>query len=195
MDAVALTRSARFTGVAGKILLTAFFLLAAGTGIAGHQSSAVTKKSSPRSGQISGHVYSAETGAPLAKAVVSLSSQEDGNSQETASVQTGPDGSFSFSALVAGKYDVSVERCGFVTQSYEAASTSSGDSDDAISLAAGQRLEGIDFQLQRGGVISGTVTDQDGEPVPGLLVQAMAFPFQPGGAQTSMRSSLNVIHR
>jgi len=183
---VALTRSARFFGGIGKCLLTLLLLLVAtGNLRARQQSSPASKNSAPATGQISGHVYSAANGAPLAKAVVTLTQVVDGDEQPARSVQTVSDGSFAFDALAPGKYGLSVTRCGFITQSLPEDGAYSDTSDAAVSLSAGQRRDGMEIKLLRGGVISGNVTDQDGEAVPDLLVQAMAFPYQPGGAQSS----------
>jgi protocatechuate 3,4-dioxygenase beta subunit len=186
VNGLALTRSARVSGVAGKILLTIFFLLVfIGSAIARQRSSPSLTNSIPPSGEISGHVYSAATGAPVAKAVVTLVRRTEGESARIESVQTDSGGAFIFASLAAGKYELSAERCGFISQSFVDTSSSSGDSGGTLALAAGQKRDGLDFQMPRGGVISGSVTDQDGEPVPKLMVQALAFPYQPGGAQTS----------
>jgi hypothetical protein len=178
---VALTRSARFSGDAGKILLTVFLLFVfIGSVQARQQSANNSKKSEPPSGIISGHVYSAATGQPLGKAVVTLQLRsEDPNPP---SFETASDGAFAFTALPVGTYDVLIERCGYATHTVEEAST---DSDSVIALRAGEKREGLTYHLLRGGVISGTVTDGDNEPVPGLLVEARALPYQPGGDNTS----------
>jgi hypothetical protein len=41
----------------------------------------------------------------------------------------------------------------------------------------------LEFRLERAGVISGTVTDEDNDPVEGLLVRAQRLRFSPGGRQ------------
>jgi len=184
LNAVALTRSARVSGDVGKLLVTVIFLLLLFGDISfGQQSPNNSKDPDPRTGQISGHIYSAATGAPLTKAVVTITQEIDGDQQRAWSVQTGADGSFVFTALAAGKYGLSVERCGFISHALEEDGAYSNDPDSAISLTASQKREGIEIHLLQGGVISGNVTDQDGEPVPELFVRAMSFPYQPGGTQ------------
>jgi hypothetical protein len=175
VNGLALTRSARVSGVAGKTLLIVLFLLVFfGSAFAHQQSANDSKNSDPPTGQISGHIYSASTGAPLAKAVVALEFQ----SQEAnpPSVETGSDGTFVFTSLPPGKYSLSVERCGYLPGSFE-----NNDFSSLISLRPAEKREGIDIRLQRGGVISGSVTDADNEPVPGLLIEAKSFPYKPGG--------------
>jgi hypothetical protein len=182
---VALTRSARFSGDAGKILVTAFllfvFLLAFLSGAqARQQSSNNSAKSDPPSGQISGHVFAADTGTPLAKAVVSL--EVAGNSPISESVETTADGVFHFTGLAPGKYLISIERCGYISEPHAYGTPTFSAGDDLVSLTAGEKREALDFRLKRGGVISGSVTDEDNEPVPGMIVQALPFPYEPGGS-------------
>src|SRR5271169_586913 len=103
MNAVALTRSARVSGDVGKFLVTFIFLFVLFSDITvGQQSPNNSKDPDPRTGQISGHIYSAATGVPLAKAVVTITQEIDGVQQRPSSVQTGSDGSFLFTALAAG---------------------------------------------------------------------------------------------
>jgi protocatechuate 3,4-dioxygenase beta subunit len=175
VNGLALTRSARVSGVAGKILLTAFFsLVFFGSAIARQQSAINSNNSAPHTGQIAGHIYSAVTGQPLAKAVVALEFQSD--EANPPSIETGSDGAFVFTSLAPGKYAVSVERCGYIDGTFE-----DNDFKSLISLDRGQKREGIDIRLERGGAISGSITDADNEPVPGLLIEAKSFPYQPGG--------------
>lgn len=182
MGEVALTRSARFSGDAGKILLTAFLFLVFLSVAQGRQQSANnSNKSDPPSGQISGHVYSAVTGAPLAKAVVTLQFQELGGGPAQGDIETGSDGSFRFVGVAPGKYQILVDRCGYLAQIDAGNGANVLGSDSGISLGAGEKREGINFRLVRGGVISGTVTDGDNEPVSGLQVEARAYPYAPGG--------------
>jgi len=179
---VALTRSARFSGDVGKILLITFLLFVfLGSASGRQQSTNNSKNSGPPSGQISGHVYSVETGAPLAKAVVSIEFQGEGDNPPPGDIQTGADGSFLFTSLAPGKYAISVKRCGYISQPGSEIGMASTGSDSSVSLAQGEKHDEIKFFLVRGGIISGTVTDGDNEPVPGLLVEARSYPFVPGG--------------
>jgi protocatechuate 3,4-dioxygenase beta subunit len=180
VDGVALTRSARVSGDVGKVLLTVLFLLVFfESAIARQQSANNSKNSDPPSGQISGRVYSAATGQPLAKAVVSLENPAGDPVAGHEDIQTGSDGSFQFAGVAPGKYQISVSRCGYL--SHSGSETNLNDSDPVVALGPGEKREGLSFHLVRGGVISGTVTDEENEPVPGLQVEAMAYPYEPGG--------------
>jgi hypothetical protein len=57
-----------------------------------------------------------------------------------------------------------------------------GEAGTPIELADGQTAEKVNFVLSRGGVISGRIVDDGGEPVAGTMVSAMRFQFM-GGAR------------
>ena len=50
-----------------------------------------------------------------------------------------------------------------------------------MELTNGQLIDRVDFALPRGGVITGRVTDQLGEPVTGVSMEAMRYHYLPGG--------------
>lgn len=117
------------------------------------------------SGQISGHVYRADTGVPIAKAIVTL--EGVGNSM----TQTDADGGYSFLKIGPGSYLVQVTRTGFISGYFVEEHTNSARS--AVRLDAGQKLEKIDIRLGRAAIISEKMTDVDGDPVEGLKVYAI----------------------
>lgn len=141
------------------------------------------------SGQISGHVYRADSNAPLAKVVVTLYGRSDEDGSTSSSIATGPDGSFTFAGLPPGKYVLNAERCGFIQQMLSGLDANSVDGSVFISLSEGQKIDGFDFRMIQGGVISGVVTDEDGEPVPGLLVSALSYSYEAGGGRSENPSS------
>lgn len=97
-------------------------------------------------GEISGHVYRADTGTPLANAIVTLSSSPSGNAQ---SKRTATDGSYQFTALAPGFYWVSAYRTGFVGQvsGKNEPQTVGLCPPSCVSLSGGQKLDGIDLRL------------------------------------------------
>jgi hypothetical protein len=86
-------------------------------------------------------------------------------------VVTGTDGRFQFTGLRQGKYGLSAERIDFSRQAYQQRSL-------LVNLSTGivtgehERTEDLVFGLIPGGVITGTVTDNRGNPVPGMRVLA-----------------------
>jgi hypothetical protein len=138
---------------------------------------------------IGGRVTAADSGAPIYRAVVTLS----GGSAQRA-VATDREGRYRFNNLPAGVYSLiampASNRAGYQAAAYGAIpAVASIPGGKPIELAEGQRVENIDMALPRTGVITGRVTDTDGEPAARIQVAAFMIrsgqePSQAGGAQT-----------
>ena len=126
-------------------------------------------------GRISGHVYRADNGEPLAKAIVTL--LVDTYSPEIMT-RTESDGSYSFTNLGRATYRVSASRTGFITGKYVGLGEGWHQN---ILLENRQKLDNIDIQLEQASVISGKVTELDGDPVEGLQVFAVYPLYSEGG--------------
>jgi hypothetical protein len=72
-----------------------------------------------------------------------------------------PDGLYRITGVPAGRYRVTVFSPSHVQERDE----DTGDSGKSINLSDGEAVEGIDFDLEPGAVITGTVTDQSGRPL------------------------------
>lgn len=119
-----------------------------------------------KSGVIQGQVLGAEGEVPLAEATVVLYAADGRGNEHPTTARTDDRGEYEFSDLKAGKYLVQATRNGYLRQSY-GEKTSSGSGRQVgtpLSLASGQVLGGIDFELIRGGVVEGAVVDQHNEP-------------------------------
>jgi len=137
-------------------------------------------------GQISGHVYRSDTGEPIPKAQVELSAADQDTAKAAGAeriVRTGADGAFLFPDLPAGSYQLEVWRNGFAEFSWEQAEQESEKlrSERTVSLKAGQKLENLLLRLHPAGVISGQVSDEDQDALPGLEVYALSVDYLPGG--------------
>ena len=126
---------------------------------------------------IKGQVMAGGTGAPVRRAQVRAMSMEARGGGVTS---TDGNGSFEIRDLPAGRYTVTVTKGGFAQAQF--GQRRPGDMGTPIVLADGQTAEKVNFVLSRGGVISGTVVDDGGEPVAGTQVAAMRFQFM-GGAR------------
>lgn len=110
--------------------------------------------------RITGTVVNASSGKPLDRAVVSLESPgADGHL--IVSVQTGEDGAFAFEHLAAGKYALRSSRRGFLTSGYD----DHEEFSTAIVTGEGLDSEGLIFKMTPDAVITGTITDEAGDPV------------------------------
>lgn len=129
-------------------------------------------------GKVAGTVHRMDDGSPLPKATVTLA--PEGRQAEASSVITDGNGRFEFPEVSPGRYQVRAQRNGYVAQSYGQRGAGRGMS---ISVEPGQSMQRLDFRLERAGVISGSVIDEDNEPVEGVDVRAMRVRFSPGGRE------------
>ncbi len=134
-------------------------------------------KANAQKGQISGQVLDSGTGQPLKKAWVTARQTERGSRGGSTAV-TDAQGNFLLKDLDAGRYILSVQRNGYVSQVY--GQRSAGEQGTTISLNAGQNLTDITFRLIQGGVITGRVVDEDSEPLAHAQVQALQFRYMQG---------------
>jgi hypothetical protein len=119
---------------------------------------------------VAGQVVRADTKTPLRKARVVLTSADDRAVAPYVAI-TDAEGQFTISGILPARYDMSVERDGYIPKAYGA--DESGDSSAILSLKAGQQITGLLFRLQRFGVTSGRVLDEDGDPAQGITVEAV----------------------
>ena len=122
-----------------------------------------------------GYVVAASTGAPVRRAQIRAMSQEGRGGGVTS---TDNEGRFEIKDLVAGRYSLTVQKAGYVTAMY--GQKRPNEPGTPIDLADGQIAEKLAFNLSRGGVISGVIVDDGGEPIAGTMVQVMRFQFMGG---------------
>jgi hypothetical protein len=146
-------------------------------------------------GRISGRVVAADTGRPLKRARVFATAAE---LPQGRGVLTDDNGAFELTDLPAGRYSVTANRAGFVGLTYGQRRPLQAGT--PLQLGDGQQLKGVDFSLPRGSVIAGRVSDQDGDPMPGVNVQVLRYQYlqgdrratQAGNAQTDDRGQYRV---
>ena len=93
----------------------------------------------------------------------------------TESATTDADGRYEISSLPAGRYSIFVSRNGYVSLQF--GQQRPFESGRPLDLGDGQLMDRIDFALPRGSVITGRVTDEVGEPMAGVRVQAMRYQY------------------
>lgn len=126
--------------------------------------------------RIRGRVVSADNGTPLRRALVRVSA---GELRVNRVVTTDAEGNYEFAELPAGRYNIFVIRSGFVSLQF--GQRRPFESGRPLDVANAQIVEKIDFALPRGGVIAGRVTDEVGEPLAGVRMQAMRYQYLPSG--------------
>ena len=143
-----------------------------------------TSKPAAPTARVAGRVTAADTGKPLNRAIVQLMAQP---SKVIRIAQTDRDGRYEFRNVAAGRYGVTPSKEGYVFISENPFAGGRG-----IEVADGEVANNHDFTLSRGSVITGQITDDFGEPMANVLVQAARFQFRPSGArQLIMGSSGN----
>jgi protocatechuate 3,4-dioxygenase beta subunit len=131
----------------------------------------------PRTGtaRIRGVVTAADSGAPLRRVVVRLSSAELRQGRTT---MTDGDGRYEFRDLPAGRFTLTFSKAGFVTLQY--GQRRPFERGRPIELRDGEPLDAVHVSLPRGSVITGRVIDEFGDPVAGAFVTAMRYRFLRG---------------
>jgi protocatechuate 3,4-dioxygenase beta subunit len=162
-----------FSAVLSSALLVA---AAAAAQVAPPRDAAPPSQQKPAVGTavIAGSVMMAGSTEPARKARVSLSGAELRGSRTAV---TDDQGRFSFTALPAGRYNLSANKPGHVTVSY--GQRRPGRAGTPIQLSEGQKFQ-ADLQIPKGSVLTGTVLDENGEPSPQTQVRVMRVATQNG---------------
>ena len=149
-----------------------------GTGGISMTSSGMARDNTPEptgSARIRGQVVASETGAGLRNVQVRLTG---GGLREGRTAGTDGEGRYDIDSLPAGRYTLTASKTGFVTLSY--GQRRPFESGRPVEVADKQTMEQVDFALPRGGVIVVRVTDEFGDPMSGVRVQAERYRFLQG---------------
>lgn len=130
----------------------------------------------PPRGRISGRVFRSDNGVPIAKASVTIWPATQ--PRESLTVRTDSAGAFEIKDVAPRAYRMRAQHRVFVPQLYGQKGSGPGL---PLIVEAGQHLSRIDFRLEAAGTVSGTVFDEDREPVDGVEVFASRIRFSAGG--------------
>lgn len=128
-------------------------------------------------GIISGALTTADTGAPARRATVRLVRVSPAL---TKTATSDSEGRFTFSDLPPGEYRLSATKPGYLDMVYGARQPGPTSPGTTISLAENQRIEKLVWTMPRGGVITGIVTDEFGDPSFNTPVRALRFSYRNG---------------
>lgn len=128
--------------------------------------------------KISGRVVASDTGTPIRRAQISITSRD---AQFNRNLATDDDGLYEVAALPAGRYRLFVNKAGFVTLEYGQARPF--EAGKPLDITTGQVLERVDFSLPRGSAITGRITDEFGDPITDAQVQALRYQYVNGERQ------------
>ncbi len=126
-------------------------------------------------GAIAGRIVSVETGTGLAG--VPLQARAAGKDQKLIRyAASGPEGAFLFDGLEPGEYAVWARKPGHQAETHFPVQ---------VRLDTNQRRDGLVFRFHRFGVITGAITNADGEPVIGAQVKAYRVAWEDGHRKAS----------
>ena len=123
---------------------------------------------------VRGIVTRQDTGLPLANATVRLYGVFAGNFRgqvnDPPAVTTDAEGHFEISGVQPGEYRLSAVKSGFVETEFGRRGVNGPPR--SIRVSDGRSIDEIAVALPTGGVITGQVVDQRGDPLGGIRVQA-----------------------
>jgi protocatechuate 3,4-dioxygenase beta subunit len=122
------------------------------------------------SATLRGHVVAAETGQALRKAQVRIFSPE---LRENRLATADGDGRYEFKEVKPGRYTVTASKGSYVALQY--GQTRAFESGKPLEILANQTLDKVDFALPRGGIVTGRVLDEFGEPLPDTMVSMQRY--------------------
>ena len=161
-------------------------LLAIASWIAGAASAQTPRDASPTTaaGAITGVVLSDDRPArPLRRARVRLAGSEMSIAR---AIVTNEDGTFAFERLSPDEYTITAAKDGYVTSSWGA--TRPGRRGRTIVLRRGE-TRSLTVHLPRGSVITGKITDAQGQPVPGVRIDVLSDRFVPSAGERRLMSA------
>jgi protocatechuate 3,4-dioxygenase beta subunit len=145
-------------------------LLLAASIASAQDASPVPSKTPPEPCTISGRVVKRSNGEPLKSARLLLSENAEREGHRYTAF-TDVNGRFVLKNIAPGRYDFEARRSGYVEQDYRPEGAHSGT---VLELTPGQKLEKVLFRLTAAAAVVGKITDEDGDPVPAVVVQALA---------------------
>ena len=114
---------------------------------------------------VKGKVVAADTGKPLRRVQVSISSPD---LTESRSISSTAQGLYEFKELPAGRYTISASRAGFLT--VQVGQRRVGEPGRPIQIADRQQIADLTIAMPRTGTIAGRVTDEVGEPLANVTI-------------------------
>jgi protocatechuate 3,4-dioxygenase beta subunit len=140
---------------------------------------------------LEGQVLNAIGGTPLRKATIDMNRVNVGPNSQGArnnySTTTDASGHYSITGIEPGTYRLSASHTGFLNMDYNARRPQSGGT--TLDIGRAEKKTGVDFRLTPHGVITGKITDEDGDPVQGVQVQIMRVMYNQGMPQMQINAS------
>src|SRR5690349_21186575 len=117
-----------------------------------------------------GRVVALDSGQPLRKAQVRILA---GELRENRVTSTDGDGRYEFKEVIPGRYNVSASKGSYVALQY--GQQRPFEPGKPLEILANQTVEKVDFALPRGGIITGRILDEFGEPLSDVMVSMQRY--------------------
>ncbi len=135
-----------------------------------HTSAQTPAKETKDTGVLAGRIT--REGHGIADVLLTLMPADwSGQQKPVAKATSDADGRYRLASVPPGRYYLNPFAPAYVVSDVNPADWRPGR---LLNVAAGDKLEGLDFTLTRGGVITGRVTNADGKPVVETMVRVMA---------------------
>ena len=128
---------------------------------------------------MSGRIVDGQSGQPLRRARVVASAREAGGPRYA--VHTDQSGHYLVPGLQPGRYTLTVSKPGFVTLAY--GQRRPRQPSIPVEILSGRHLRRVDVALPPGSVITGTIADEGGAPLPLATVRVLRYVYQRGQQQ------------
>lgn len=135
-------------------------------------------------GSVAGAITTADTGKPIKRAHVVITAQQPKVARSTI---TDEQGHYAFRDLPAGRYTISASKPGYFDATF--GQKTALHLGTPVTLADGQTLEHVDILLPKGGVITGLLLDEGGDPSPDTPMQALRYDAHTGVKQLVLQAS------
>jgi hypothetical protein len=132
-----------------------------------------TEEHPASSSVVAGRVVTAAESSPLKSARVSLVPEHSGSHDQIFATISDVDGRFLLKDVAPGRYQFFVTRVGFVGQQYQSKGTDGGA---VLTLKPGEKVSDVLFRLTVAAVVTGRVTNEDGEAIVSAQVVAWRRP-------------------
>lgn len=143
----------------------------------------------PGTATIRGHVFAADTGEPLRKAQVRIVANEI---RENRLTTTDVNGAYEFTEVRPGRYTINATKGSYVSMSYGQARST--DAPKPLEILDRQTVERLDLSLPRGGVITGRIVDDFGEPMSDVQVSPQRYQFVQGRRTLMMSGRISLTN-
>jgi hypothetical protein len=131
---------------------------------------------------VSGMVVKLAGGEPIKSAIVRLKKADDQSQGYRATTDAG--GHFELNGVEPDRYRLEVSRSGFVTQQF--GQKTPDDPGAMLTLLPGEDMKDRLFRLIPSAVIAGRIMDEDGQPLPWVMVSAMREVYNEGKRKLSI---------